>query len=124
MRTVHVQDDLDRDGGRTAEGLISSHGRVEELLFFATQIQDYPLLISHHIQRQEWQQALEVMCRQRDEETFYKYSPVSASPCCNPTQSHGLAEGADAPRGSPDCGSMAQIHRAGATQAHPSYDAI
>jgi len=70
------REDLDRDGGATAENLISSHGRIEELLYFASQIHDYPLLINNHIQRGEWTDALKVMSKQQDEETFYKHSPI------------------------------------------------
>jgi len=55
--------------------LISSHGRMQELLFFSQQIEDWNLVISHYIQIGEYMKALEVMAKQNDENIYYKFSP-------------------------------------------------
>lgn len=62
----------------TVFNLISSHGRVEELLYFATQVGDLELVISHYIQRREWEKALQVLQspHQKSEELFYNFLPV------------------------------------------------
>ena len=48
----------------TTFNLISSHGRVEELLYFATVIEDYDRVLSHFIQKGEYLKALEVLGEQ------------------------------------------------------------
>eukprot|EP00656_Telonema_subtile_P001802 TRINITY_DN1077_c0_g1_i10.p1 TRINITY_DN1077_c0_g1~~TRINITY_DN1077_c0_g1_i10.p1 ORF type:complete len:717 (-),score=192.85 TRINITY_DN1077_c0_g1_i10:160-2310(-) len=78
------RDDLDP---ATTESLISSHGRIDELLFFADQIQDYSVTIGHYIQRGQYQQALEVLAKQQDPASFYKYSPVMIRHLPGPTVS-------------------------------------
>lgn len=65
--------DLDR---KTVYDIISSHGREEELLFFATVVNDYNYVLSYWVQRERWQESLSVLKKQTDPEIFYKYSSV------------------------------------------------
>src|SRR5437879_4815247 len=43
--------DLDRD---TTYEIVSSHGRREELLYYATSINDYSYVLAYWIQREKW----------------------------------------------------------------------
>lgn len=61
---------------QTVYDVISSHGREEELLFFADAINDYNYVLSYWIQRERWSDALRVLKRQTDPEVFYRYSSV------------------------------------------------
>jgi sugar-specific transcriptional regulator TrmB len=65
--------DLDR---KTVYEIISSHGREEELLYFATVVNDYNYVLSYWVQRERWQESLGVLKKQTDPEIFYKYSSV------------------------------------------------
>ncbi|OCK79677.1 hypothetical protein K432DRAFT_426329 [Lepidopterella palustris CBS 459.81] len=65
--------DLDR---KTVYEIISSHGREEELLFFATVVNDYNYVLAYWVQRERWQESLGVLKKQTDPEIFYKYSSV------------------------------------------------
>ncbi|PSN71009.1 hypothetical protein BS50DRAFT_271262 [Corynespora cassiicola Philippines] len=65
--------DLDR---KTVYEIISSHGREEELLHFATVVNDYNYVLSYWVQRERWQESLDVLKKQTDPEIFYKYSSV------------------------------------------------
>ena len=67
------KNDLDR---KTTYEIISSHGREHELLSYATAIDDYNFVLSYWIQRERWQDSLDVLKRQTDPEIFYKYSSV------------------------------------------------
>ncbi|KAL3425373.1 Vacuolar protein sorting-associated protein 18-like protein [Phlyctema vagabunda] len=63
--------DLDR---KTTYDIISSHGREEELLFFASTVNDYNYVLSYWIQRDRWREALSVLKKQTEPEIFYRYS--------------------------------------------------
>ncbi|KAF7719603.1 Vps18-like protein [Penicillium ucsense] len=65
--------DLDK---KTVYDIISSHGREQELLFFATTINDHNYVLSYWIQREKWTEALNVLQRQSEPDVFYKYSSV------------------------------------------------
>lgn len=65
--------DLDR---KTVYDVISSHGREDELLFYADAINDYNFVLSYWVQRERWADALKVLKRQTDPEVFYRYSSV------------------------------------------------
>ena len=65
--------DLDQ---KTVYDIISSHGREQELLFFATVTNDYNYVLSYWIQREKWSEALNVLQRQSEPDVFYKYSSV------------------------------------------------
>eukprot|EP00163_Fabomonas_tropica_P023207 TRINITY_DN40509_c0_g1_i1.p1 TRINITY_DN40509_c0_g1~~TRINITY_DN40509_c0_g1_i1.p1 ORF type:complete len:911 (+),score=256.88 TRINITY_DN40509_c0_g1_i1:23-2734(+) len=56
--------------------LISSHGRIDDLLYYATLIEDFEMVISHFIQCEQFERALEVMTKQNKPEIYYKFSPV------------------------------------------------
>ncbi|KAH8821656.1 vacuolar protein sorting protein-like protein DigA [Xylogone sp. PMI_703] len=65
------KNDLDR---KTTYDIISSHGREEELLLFASAVNDYNYVLSYWIQRDRWKEALDVLKRQTAPEIFYRYS--------------------------------------------------
>ena len=64
--------------------LISSHGRVEEMLFYANLIGDRERIITHHIHAGNFVEALDIIVRHARlnthqdsaRELFYKFSPV------------------------------------------------
>ena len=56
--------------------LISSHGRIQELLYFAELIDDYETVVSYYIQQSNYITALDKMAKQHNEEIYYKYSPI------------------------------------------------
>lgn len=56
--------------------VVGSHGREEELLFFATAISDYNFVLTYWIQRERWDEALSTLKKQTDPEVFYKHSNV------------------------------------------------
>lgn len=63
--------DLDR---RTTYDIISSHGREEELLFFASAVNDYNYVLGYWMQRERWKDVLDVLKKQTEPEMFYRYS--------------------------------------------------
>ena len=65
--------DLDRD---TTYEIISSHGRERELLAYATAVEDYNYVLSYWIQREHWQESIEVLKKQMDSSIFYRYASV------------------------------------------------
>ena len=65
--------DLDR---QTTYEIISSHGRERELLSYATAIDDYNYVLSYWVQRERWQESLDVLKKQTDPSIFYRYSSV------------------------------------------------
>jgi hypothetical protein len=67
------KEDLDR---KTTYEIISSHGRQQELLYYANSIQDYSYVLAYWVQRGKWLGALDVLKRQTDPAMFYKYSSV------------------------------------------------
>jgi len=65
--------DLDR---RTTYEIISSHGREEELIFYANVVNDAHYIILYWIQRERWQEAMNVLKKQTDPGIFSKFSTV------------------------------------------------
>lgn len=65
--------DLDR---HTTYGIISSHGREEELLFYASNINDFGYVIAYWAQKGKWLEALNVLKKQSAPEMFYNYASV------------------------------------------------
>ncbi|PNS15368.1 Vacuolar protein sorting-associated protein 18 [Sphaceloma murrayae] len=65
--------DLDQ---RTVYEIIGAHGREEELLHFASAIDDFEYVLSYWIQRERWQDAMTVLKRQAKPDIFYQYSSV------------------------------------------------
>ncbi|QIW98584.1 hypothetical protein AMS68_004102 [Peltaster fructicola] len=70
---VKYKSDLDR---RTTYEIISSHGREQELLYFAQTIEDYSYVLEYWVQRENWTEAMTVLKRQTEPEMFYRYSTV------------------------------------------------
>lgn len=70
---VKHKTDLDR---QTTYEIISSHGREQELLSYATAIDDYNYVLAYWVQRERWQESLDVLRQQTDPTIFYKYSSV------------------------------------------------
>ncbi len=63
--------DLDK---KTTYDIISSHGREDELLYFASTIDDYNYVLGYWMQRERWREVLDVLKRQTEPEIFYRYS--------------------------------------------------
>lgn len=61
---------------KTVYDIVGSHGREGELLFFATTINDHNFVLSYWVQREKWDEALNVLKKQTEPEVFYKYSSV------------------------------------------------
>lgn len=61
---------------KTVYDIIGSHGREEELLYFAIAIHDHNFVLSYWVQREKWAEALDVLKKQTNPEVFYKYSSV------------------------------------------------
>eukprot|EP01094_Clydonella_sp_ATCC50884_P020588 TRINITY_DN4318_c0_g1_i1.p1 TRINITY_DN4318_c0_g1~~TRINITY_DN4318_c0_g1_i1.p1 ORF type:complete len:849 (+),score=315.48 TRINITY_DN4318_c0_g1_i1:254-2800(+) len=55
--------------------LISSHGRMEALLCFAELVGDFDLVVSHHLQRNAYEQALAVLSRHNEPKLYAKFAP-------------------------------------------------
>ncbi|XP_053330485.1 vacuolar protein sorting-associated protein 18 homolog isoform X2 [Spea bombifrons] len=56
--------------------LLASHGDTEHMVYFAVLMQDYERVVSHHCQHDDYDEALNVLTKHRDEKLFYKFSPV------------------------------------------------
>jgi hypothetical protein len=56
--------------------LIASHGNVADMVFFAFLMQDFERVITHHIQHDNYKDAIYVLTKQTDMELFYKFSPL------------------------------------------------
>ena len=67
------RNDLD---SKTTYEVISSHGREQELLAYATAVDDYEYVLSYWVQRERWPESLDVLKKQTNPEAFYKYSSV------------------------------------------------
>jgi hypothetical protein len=65
--------DLDK---ATVYDIISSHGREEELLHFATVVDDDNYVLAYWVRRERWPRVLDVLRRQTDPDLFYRYSSV------------------------------------------------
>ena len=67
------KNDLDR---KTVYDVIGSHGREEELLYFANAVNDYNYELAYWVQRERWSKVLNVLKKQTDPDVFYRYSSV------------------------------------------------
>ena len=70
---TRYKSDLDQ---QTTYEIISSHGREQELLSYATAIDDYNYVLSYWVQRERWQDSIDVLKKQNDPSIFYRYSSV------------------------------------------------
>ncbi|GAM27722.1 hypothetical protein SAMD00019534_108980, partial [Acytostelium subglobosum LB1] len=62
----------------TTFNIISSHGAIDELLFYAELIEDFERVISYHIQHQEYDIALNTLTtlKATHQDLYYKFCPV------------------------------------------------
>ncbi|XP_003224830.1 vacuolar protein sorting-associated protein 18 homolog [Anolis carolinensis] len=60
----------------TIHELLASHGDTEHMVYFAVIMQDYERVIAHYCQHENYNEALEVLSKIKDENLFYKFSPV------------------------------------------------
>ncbi|KAF8973878.1 DigA protein [Flammula alnicola] len=60
----------------TVYDLIQGHGRTDMYLFYATTIGDFERVIEHWILEEEWVKAIEIISRQSDLESYYRFGPV------------------------------------------------
>ncbi|CAO3652841.1 unnamed protein product [Cunninghamella blakesleeana] len=67
------QDYFHRD---TVYKLISSHGHHDELIYYATLINDNDRLVSYWIEERNWMKVLEILGKQTNLDMYYKYSPI------------------------------------------------
>jgi hypothetical protein len=73
LQDPRVGQNLDKP---TAYDLIASHGNVEDLTFFASLIEDFERVISHHVQSGEYLQALDLLYHQPNLELYYRFAPT------------------------------------------------
>ncbi|GLB36022.1 putative pep3/Vps18/deep orange family protein [Lyophyllum shimeji] len=64
---------LDRN---TVYELIQGHGRTDMYLYYANAIGDFERVIEHWILEEDWLKAIEVISRQNDLESYYRFGPV------------------------------------------------
>ncbi|XP_023930234.1 vacuolar protein sorting-associated protein 18 homolog [Lingula anatina] len=62
----------------TIYDLIASHGDVEDLIYFATLMEDFERVITHYVQHDNYREALETLAKHctNDTELVYKFSPL------------------------------------------------
>ncbi|KAJ7344834.1 hypothetical protein JRQ81_000784 [Phrynocephalus forsythii] len=60
----------------TIHELLASHGDTEHMVYFAVIMHDYERVIAHYCQHENFSEALEVLCKIKDENLFYKFSPI------------------------------------------------
>ncbi|CAI5763982.1 vacuolar protein sorting-associated protein 18 homolog [Podarcis raffonei] len=60
----------------TIHELLASHGDTEHMVYFAVIMHDYERVIAHYCQHENYNEALEVLSKIRDDVLFYKFSPV------------------------------------------------
>ncbi|KAK9360136.1 Pep3/Vps18/deep orange family-domain-containing protein [Lipomyces starkeyi] len=72
------KNDLDR---KTTYDIISSHGRQEELLYYANSVNDYSFVLSYWVRLEKWSEALTVLRKQNEPDIYYKYSTVLLVNC-------------------------------------------
>ena len=60
--------------------LMSSHGRTQDLLYYAELIGNFEWLIGHHIQQKNYSEAIRLLASQKNpmkiEELYYRFAPV------------------------------------------------
>ncbi|KAK9238240.1 Pep3/Vps18/deep orange family-domain-containing protein [Lipomyces kononenkoae] len=72
------KNDLDR---KTTYEIISTHGRQEELLYYANSVDDYSFVLSYWVRLEKWSEALTVLRKQDEPDIYYKYSTVLLVNC-------------------------------------------
>jgi hypothetical protein len=61
---------------RTAYDLIASHGNLDDLMYYASLIEDYERVIQHHIRLGAYSMALKVLDGQQRLELYYRFTPI------------------------------------------------
>ncbi|TQS37171.1 hypothetical protein Golomagni_02363 [Golovinomyces magnicellulatus] len=68
---IKYKTELDK---KTTYDIIKSHGREEELIYYAIAVDDYDFVLGYWMQRERWREALDVLKKQQNPEMFYRYS--------------------------------------------------
>ncbi|RKF71697.1 Vacuolar protein sorting-associated protein 18-like protein [Golovinomyces cichoracearum] len=68
---IKYRTELDK---KTTYDIIKSHGREEELIYYAIAVDDYDFVLGYWMQRERWKEALDVLKKQQNPEMFYRYS--------------------------------------------------
>ncbi|EGG06619.1 uncharacterized protein MELLADRAFT_35979, partial [Melampsora larici-populina 98AG31] len=61
---------------KTTYNLITTHGRKDVMIHYATLVGDSDRIIRHHILEKNWTQAIEALSRQDDLELYYQFAPI------------------------------------------------
>ncbi|ORX60830.1 hypothetical protein BCR36DRAFT_314682 [Piromyces finnis] len=56
--------------------IISSHGRMEELLMFAELVKDYERMLVYYLQEKNYEKVISILNKQSNLDLYYKFSPV------------------------------------------------
>eukprot|EP00004_Rigifila_ramosa_P012935 TRINITY_DN2841_c0_g1_i5.p1 TRINITY_DN2841_c0_g1~~TRINITY_DN2841_c0_g1_i5.p1 ORF type:complete len:321 (+),score=76.13 TRINITY_DN2841_c0_g1_i5:943-1905(+) len=75
-----LSDNKDILNPHTTFNLISSHGRMEEAVYFASVIEDYERVVSHSLHHHNWKTALDVLSRQKKSRTVLQIFAVVDAP--------------------------------------------
>lgn len=75
LSSSKLKECLDLNKG-TIYALISSHGALDDLVFFANLMQDYERVINHYVKADRWSDALTALRKQSNADLYYKFSPV------------------------------------------------
>ncbi|KAK9409708.1 vacuolar protein sorting-associated protein 18 like [Crotalus adamanteus] len=65
-----------RNNRSTIHELLASHGDTDHMVYFAVIMNDYERVIAHYCQHENYNEALNVLSRIKNEELFYKFSPI------------------------------------------------
>lgn len=71
-----LQDNVSNLDAPTTYQLILHHGRMDLMLYYAELNGDHDRVVTHHVQRREWEKALECLSKAGDADLFYKHSPT------------------------------------------------
>ncbi|GAA5972280.1 hypothetical protein JCM11641_002389 [Rhodosporidiobolus odoratus] len=61
---------------RTTFDLLTSHGRDDLTLYYASLVGDYGRVVQHHVQQQEWRDGLTALSKQEDLDLYYRFASV------------------------------------------------
>lgn len=79
LRKLFKQDYLRQvfqENRSTIYDLLISHGDIDNYVFFSILMQDYERVVNHHIQNNNYLDALEALKRQNSISLYYKFSPT------------------------------------------------
>ncbi|XP_070796134.1 vacuolar protein sorting-associated protein 18 homolog [Pituophis catenifer annectens] len=75
LSSPKIKDSL-RNNRSTIHELLASHGDTDHMVYFAVIMNDYERVIAHYCQHENYNEALKVLSRIKNEELFYKFSPI------------------------------------------------